>query len=111
MSEEIITETNRETATDHEYGGAGCHNAGQADNSHLGRAAADIHNHAAHRFSGRQPGTNGGGHRLLDHRYLAGTGLGGGLRTARRSTSVTPDGTQMTTRGRTNRYGCRRPGG
>ena len=24
-------------------------------------AAADIHNHAAHRFSGRQPGTNGGG--------------------------------------------------
>ena len=58
---------------------AGCHNAGKADNSHFRRAAADIHNHAAHRFSGRQPGTNGGGHRLFDHRYLTSTGFGGGL--------------------------------
>ena len=58
---------------------AGCHNAGKADNSHFRRAAADIHNHAAHRFSGRQPGTNGGSHWLFNHRYLAGTGFGGGL--------------------------------
>ena len=55
------------------------HDARQADDSHLGRAAADVHDHAADGIGGGQARTDGGSHRLLDHRDLARARLGGSL--------------------------------
>ena len=49
-----------------------------------------------------QARADGSSHRLLDDGDLTGTGLRVASRTARRSTSVTPEGMQMTTRGREN---------
>src|SRR5918994_595759 len=42
------------------------HDAAEADNGHLGRAAADVDDHVPGRLLDRQAGADGRGHRLLD---------------------------------------------
>ena len=53
--------------------------ATERDHGDLGRAAADVDDHVAHRLVDRQPGTDRGGHRLLDEVRLRGPGATGGL--------------------------------
>src|SRR5436305_4693846 len=50
------------------------HHAAQRDHAHLGRAAADVHDHRPGRLRDRQVGTDGRGHRLFDQVHLAGAG-------------------------------------
>src|SRR5918994_614240 len=56
------------------------HDATEADNGHLGRAAADVDDHVPGRLLDRQAGADGRGHRLLDDvGRLSGAGVLGGL--------------------------------
>ena len=78
------------------------HDAGQRDDRDLGGAAADVDDHVAGRRLDRKPHADGRGHRLGHHEDLLGAGgLGAESRTARRSTSVMPEGTQTITLGLT----------
>ena len=58
---------------------AGCHDAAQRDDSDLGRAAADVHDHTAGGLADGQACTDGRSHGLLDDGDLTGTGLQGRL--------------------------------
>jgi hypothetical protein len=53
--------------------------AAQGDDRDLGRAAADIHNHVAHRVGHRQAGPDGRSHGLINDLALVGAGLAGGV--------------------------------
>ena len=53
--------------------------AAEADDRDVGRAAADVDDHARGRLVDRQAGADGGGHRLLDHVDATGTAPGGGV--------------------------------
>ena len=55
------------------------HNARQADNSHLRRAAADVNDHAADCIGGGQAAADGGSHRFLNDRDLPRARLSGCL--------------------------------
>ena len=55
------------------------HDARQADDGDLGRAAADVHDHAADGVGGGQPRADGGRHRLFNDCDLPRAGFGGGL--------------------------------
>ena len=55
------------------------HDAGQADDRHFRRAAADIHDHAADGIGGGQARADGGSHGFLNDRDLARARFGGGL--------------------------------
>ena len=58
---------------------AGRHDAAQRDDGDLGRAAADVHDHAAGGLADGQACTDGRSHGLLDDGDLAGTSLQGRL--------------------------------
>ncbi len=78
--------------------------AAEGDDRHLGGAAADVDDHVAGRLVDGQAGADGRGHGLLDDvGRLAGPGVLGRLLTARCSTPVMPEGTQITMRGLANR--------
>ena len=56
----------------------GNHRALEAEHRHFGGAAADVHDHRAHRLSNRQASADGGGHRFIHQVHLPGateTGL------------------------------------
>ena len=74
----------------------------ERDHRDLGGAAADIDDHVAGRLGDRQPGADRRRHRLLDQVDFARAADSADSRTARFSTSVMPNGTQMMMRGRTS---------
>ena len=51
----------------------------QGQHGDFGSAAANIDNHAAHRFGHRHIGANGGGHGFENQVNLAGAGIAGGI--------------------------------
>ena len=55
------------------------HHAGHRHHGHVGGAAADVDDHVAARLPHRQPGADGGRHRLLDEPHLAHARVLGGL--------------------------------
>jgi hypothetical protein len=74
--------------------------AAERDDRDLGRAAADVDDHVAARLVHRQVGADRCGHRLLDDVHgLAAPAYSAASCTARCSTPVMPDGTQMIIRG------------
>ena len=54
--------------------GFGCGDAAHGNNRNLARAAANIHNHVAHRLFNGQIRAHGRGHRLLDQAHIARAG-------------------------------------
>ena len=49
-------------------------NVGQGDDGDLGRAAADIHDHACGRFGDGEASADGGGHGFFNQEHAAGAG-------------------------------------
>ena len=79
------------------------HDASQRNDGHLPGAAADVHDHVAHRFVDGQPGPDGGGHRLFDEEAARRAGRRAASLMACRLTAVMAEGTQIKTLGRLSR--------
>ena len=83
--------------------GGGLHDAGQGDDRDVGGAAADVHDHVAVGLGDVDARADGGGHGLLNQIDPPGAAWMPASMTARSSTSVMPEGTQMTMRGLNSR--------
>jgi hypothetical protein len=77
--------------------------AAEGDERRLRGAAADVDDHVGRPARGSAAGADGRGHGLLEQLGVGGAGPRAASVTARRSTSVMADGTQITTRGRLKR--------